>query len=205
MIHLIKKQHFPNFLYNQFIPILFYFILAILLTYKKYNPLNTWLSILILYFYSYFIHIAFHNFPDMINIHINHHHNREENKNIINKIINLVLELFTDIMFFVIFYYLQKLLNVNFVPNILIFYYGFIYVTTHIVNYSIFHAAKEHISHHKSTDENKESACNYGPDFIDHLFNTKCDKNTFENYNHIIPNILISFLLTYYLYKPELF
>ena len=57
----------------------------------------------------------------------------------------------------------------------------------------------------QSTDENKESACNYGPDFIDHLFNTKCDKNTFENYNHIIPNILISFLLTYYLYKPELF
>ena len=205
MLHLIEKTHLPNFLRNQFISFFCVFVFGCLLTYKKYSPIHTGFAIFILFFYSYFIHIAFHNLPDIINLHVNHHHNAEENKNIINKLLNFLLEFATNVIFFVIFYYFQKLMNIHLVPNIIIFYYGFIYVTVHNINYSFFHVAEEHVLHHKTTDDATIKTCNYGPDLADHIFNTNCNKTSFENYNHIIPNTLLSFLITYYLYKPVLF
>jgi len=205
MLHLIQKSHLPDFFNKQFIPIFCLFTLSCLLTYKKYSPFYTGISIIILFVYSYFIHIAFHNFPDIINIHVNHHHNAEENKNIINRILNFLLETVTNIIFFLIFYYFQKIMNINLVPDILIFYYAFIYVTVHNINYSIYHTAEQHVLHHKTTDNADVKTYNYGPDLADHIFNTNYYKNKFENYTHIIPNILLSFLITYYLYKPVLF
>ena len=205
MLHLIQKSHLPNFLYNQFILFFCVVVFGCLLTHKKYSPIHIGFSIMIMFIYSYFIHIVFHNFPNIINTHINHHHNVEENKNIINKIINFLLEFVTNIIFFLIFYYFQKITNIHLVPNIIIFYYGFIYVTVHNINYSIYHVADQHVLHHKTTDNDKIKTCNYGPDLADHIFNTSCSKTTFENYNHIMPNTLLSFLITYYFYKPELF
>jgi sterol desaturase/sphingolipid hydroxylase (fatty acid hydroxylase superfamily) len=205
MLHLIQKSHLPDFLNKQFIPLFCLFVFACLLTYKKYSPVYTAVCILVLFNYSYFIHIAFHHFPDIINLHVNHHHNVEENKSIINKILNILLETGTNIIFFLIFYYFQKIMNLHLVPNIIIFYYGFIYVTTHNINYSIYHTAEQHVLHHKTTDNAAVKTCNYGPDLADHIYNTNYYKNTFENYIHIIPNILMSFLISYYLYKPELF
>lgn len=204
MLHLLQKNYLPMFFRNQFIPNFTVFILGLLLTYKKYSPIVVGISIIILYFYSYFIHILFHNFPEIINIHVNRHHNYEENKNIISRAFNLFIEFLTNILFFVIFYYFQKLLGIHFVPEIIIFYYGFIYVTVHNINYSIFHAAEQHVLHHKTTDDTKIKTCNYGPDLVDHIFNTNCNTK-FENYNHIIPNTLMSFLITYYFFKPTLF
>jgi len=96
MLHLLKKDYLPDFLYNQFIPNFFVLILGFLLTYKKYSPLTTGISILILYIYSYFIHIAFHNLPDIFNIHVNHHHNYEENKNILKRVSNALFEIVTN-------------------------------------------------------------------------------------------------------------
>lgn len=200
MIDIITKSRLPNYFYNQFIPSFMVLIFGLLLGYKKYSPLLIMISITILYYYSYFIHRLFHNFPKFMNIHMKFHHNKN-NKNIVMKYINLLIELITNIMFFVIFYFVQKLFFTNFVPEIYIFYYGFIYVSVHIINYSLFHAAPEHIIHHDSCDSAK--VYNYGPDLIDHIFNTNYSKN-FENYNHIIPNILMSFLLTYYFYKPKI-
>ena len=205
MFDLIFKNKLPNFFRNQFIPNLTVFILGILLTYKKYSPFLAGMSIMILFFYSYFIHKAFHYFPDIINVHLNLHHNHSDNLKIVKKYINLFIELISNILFFVIFYYSQKILSINVVPEILIFYYGFIYVTVHIINYSIFHCSKTHVLHHKSSDiEDKSKTCNYGPDLVDHIFQTNCN-NTIEDYNHIVPNTFMSFLVTYYFYKPQLF
>ena len=204
MLHLIQKTHLPNFLNKQFIPVFCFFVFAFLLTHKKYSPIYIGFSIFVIFYYSYFIHIAFHKLPDIINLHVNHHHNAEENKIIINKILNFLLEFVTNIIFFVLFYYFQQITNIHLAPNIIIFYYGFIYVTVHNINYSFFHVADEHVLHHKSTDDDRVKTCNYGPDLADHIFNTNCNE-TFENYNHIIPNTLISFLITYYFYKPQLF
>ena len=83
MLHLIQKTHLPNFLNKQFIPIFCFFVFAFLLTHKKYSPIYIGFSIFVIFYYSYFIHIAFHKLPDIINLHVNHHHNAEENKIII--------------------------------------------------------------------------------------------------------------------------
>lgn len=205
MLHLLYKDKLPDIFSNQFIPNFIIYIFAIILTYKIYSPIITGVFIFILYFYSYFIHKLLHYMPNIINIHLNEHHNSDENPNILYKFFNLSIELFTNIMFFVIFYFIQKVLQINFVPEIVIFYYGFIYVSVHIVNYSIFHASKTHVLHHETASKiEKNKTCNYGPDLADHAFKTNCNNNV-ENYNHILPNILMAFLLTYYFYKPQIF
>jgi len=193
----LNKNYLPGFFRHQFIIFLLIYTFLVLLTYKKYPPIQIGLGLVIIFTYSYFIHIIFHNLPSSINIHLLFHHN----KNIkINKYINILIETLTNILFFYIFYFLQKASKINFVPNIIIIYYGIIYITIHNINYSIFHLADNHILHHNS----KNKACNFGPDLLDHVFNTSCN-NKYENYDPIIINTLFAFLITYYLYKPTLF
>jgi hypothetical protein len=205
MLHLFHKDKLPNIFSNQFIPNFITFIFAFILTHKKYSPILTGISIFILYFYSYFIHKLLHYLPNMLNLHLNNHHGSNKNNDLLYNFLNLSIELFTNIMFFVIFYYIQKILQINFIPEIIIFYYGFIYVSIHIINYSIFHASKIHVLHHETTNKiQKNKTCNYGPDLVDHIFKTNYN-NKVENYNHILPNILMAFLLTYYFYKPQIF
>jgi len=205
MLHLFHKDKLPNIFSNQFIPNFITFIFAFILTHKKYSPTLTGISIFILYFYSYFIHKLLHYLPNMLNLHLNNHHGSNKNNDLLYNFLNLSIELFTNIMFFVIFYYIQKILQINFIPEIIIFYYGFIYVSIHIINYSIFHASKTHVLHHETANKiQKNKTCNYGPDLVDHIFKTNYN-NKVENYNHILPNILMAFLLTYYFYKPQIF
>ena len=205
MLHLFHKDKLPNIFSNQFIPNFITFIFAFILTHKKYSPILTGISIFILYFYSYFIHKLLHYLPNMLNLHLNNHHGSNKNNDLLYNFLNLSIELFTNIMFFVIFYYIQKILQINFIPEIIIFYYGFIYVSIHIINYSIFHASKTHVLHHETANKiQKNKTCNYGPDLVDHIFKTNYN-NKVENYNHILPNILMAFLLTYYFYKPQIF
>jgi len=202
MMNIINKTSFPNYFNNQFIQSFMILVIALFLGYKKYSPLLISTSIGILYVYSYLIHRLFHNFPDFMSIHMDFHHNKENNKNIFMRCVNLLIELVTNIMFFVAFYLIQKLLHIDFVPEFIIFYYGFIYVSVHIINYSVFNVSPEHVMHHESSN-NGTKIYNYGPDLIDHIFNTNYSKK-FENYNHLIPNTLLAFVLTYYFYKNSL-
>lgn len=198
-MHVINKINLPDFFYNQLIQNLSIVVFAIYLTINNYTPLRAIISIGILYFYSYFVHILLHKFPNtVINLHTRFHH--INTPSIVYKYVYLFIELISNIGFFIIFYILQRVTHINFVPNILIFYYGFIYSSIHIINYSIFHLSEKHIDHHKTSDIDYHSTKNYGPDFLDHLFGTNGD-NKFENYNHVLPNILISFFISYYIFK----
>jgi len=202
IINFIKYSNFPNYIENQFIHSYIILIGAFILGNKKYYPIITFFSMIFLYLYSYFIHKLFHNLPKPFNVHMDYHHNSNNEKSIISKYINLIIELISNILFFAIIYFIQALININIIPNIFIFYYGFIYVSTHIINYSLFHLSPEHVIHHKTSDISSDEdvkTCNYGPDLLDHVFETNFS-NTFENYNHIIPNIFISFLLAKYLF-----
>lgn len=203
MIHLLTKDMLPGLICYQFIPNFTIIILGILLTYKTISPIHIFLAIILLFFYSYFIHKLFHYFPKEINIHMMIHHNHNNENNSFVKYTSLFIECLMNIFFFVLFYYLQQGLSSHFVPNIIIFYYGFIYTTTHIVNYSIFHCSKAHIIHHK-TGNNINKTCNFGPDLLDHLFLTNYDKKI-ENYNHILLNIIFAFFTSYYVFKPTIF
>jgi sterol desaturase/sphingolipid hydroxylase (fatty acid hydroxylase superfamily) len=204
MLNLIMKDKLPSAFYNQFIPNLNLLVFCILLTHKTYSPILVSASLFILYFYSYFVHRLLHSLPSIFNFHTNLHHNKLLNSNKIQQISNLFLELVTNISFFVIFYYVQKILFNSCIPDIVIFYYGFIYTSIHIINYSIIHTSQSHVLHHTTSEQLYTKCCNYGPDLADHIFNTNYN-NEIENYNHIIPNSILSFLITYYIYKPKLF
>jgi sterol desaturase/sphingolipid hydroxylase (fatty acid hydroxylase superfamily) len=194
MIDLLNKNLLPNYFYNQFIPSMMVVVFAILLCYKKYSPLYIILCINFLFIYSYLIHRLFHNLPKPLNIHIDYHHKIVENN--YKKYFNLIIELIANIMFFMLLYLIQHFTNIYLIPNILIFYYGFIYVSVHIINYSILHVSEEHVIHHKTSNEDSRITYNYGPDLIDHIFSSNYSRE-FENYNHIIPNVLIAFLMSY--------
>jgi hypothetical protein len=203
MIHLLTKNMLPILICYQFIPNFAIIILGIILTYKTVSPIRVTLSIMLLVFYSYFIHKLFHYLPKSINIHMMIHHNHKNKNNSFVKFTGLFIECLMNIFFFVIFYYLQQILSSHFVPNIIIFYYGFIYTTIHIINYSIFHCSKAHVIHHK-TGSNVNKTYNYGPDLLDHLFKTNYDEKI-ENYNHILLNIIFAFFASYFVFNPTIF
>ena len=179
-----KKNNIKDFFKNQFLISIILIIIGIYLTKKKISPLYTIISLILLYFYSYFAHITFHLLPEIINPHLLHHVKK------INIILNLSIEIATNVFFFIFLYAFQKLINITIIPNILILYYGIIYVSIHIVNYSIFEN-KTHENHHKN------NMYNYGPDTMDHIFKTNFD-NTWEDYVHILPNILFSYIICSY-------
>lgn len=114
----------------------------------------------------------------------------------LNKFSILPIECFLNIFFFLGLYFFQKIINYKIFPDILILYYGIIYVSIHIINYSII-GDKNHEKHHNP--KNKKYY-NYGPDTIDHLMNTNYDDN-YENLLHILPNIVVSFIISNYLYN----
>jgi len=187
-----NKNNLPKFFGYHFMEIFIIFVFSLLLTTTKTSPFITIVSIILLVYYSYFIHLVIHKIPKEYNIHTLFHHSKKP----IDYWVNLFIELAVNIMFFVSFYYIKVLFKLNFIPNILIIYYGMIYVSVHIINYSIFHLGKNHRNHHLETNQK----CNFGPDTMDHFLNTNCNSN-YENLIHMLPNILIAFIITKYIYS----
>jgi hypothetical protein len=203
---ILVKSKLLDFIRLQFPVILIMISFSLILTYKNYSPLNTVFSIAILYFFSYICHYFAHYKPKAwFNFHMRFHHNKD--KNISNKqfVLNWFAEVVSNIfMFLVVFmvikYIIEYLFKIEFVPLILIVYYGIIYVTCHNINYSLYHLSKSHLIHHETASNIR--AYNYGPDIFDHIFGSNYN-NKLENIWHLIPNIFISFLITYILFNPN--
>lgn len=186
------KENLKQLFYYQSIPIYILYVFGALLTYKKQHPILTVACISFLTFYSYIIHVAIHQLPDHLNIHMLFHHDN----NIIHPDIGLCIEFIYNVLFFVFFYYMQMLSGIKYVPDILIFYYGVVYISIHMVNYSIF-SVRNHTIHHSMLD--KKVLCNYSPDIFDHYFGTNYDE-CYEDFSHFIPNLVVAFLITYYVF-----
>ena len=188
-----QKTSFANFLENQFLDILLIMGFAIILTLDTTSPVIAVISIQILSLFSYVIHVLFHYFNNAYNPHTSLHHSGITiTTDEWLYWIYLFIEFIVNVLFFVLIYILLQLIPYNFIPSILIIYYGMIYVSIHIINYSLFHMGNH--SYHHQTPGGK--IYNYGPDPWDHIFNTNYN-DTFENMNHININTLICFLIVY--------
>jgi len=202
---ILVKTKLLDFSRLQFPVLLIMVSFGLILTYKKYSPLNTIFSLAILYFFSYVCHFFAHFKSDAwYNFHMRFHHNTDKNISGQQYLVNWLAEVFSNLfMFLVVFmiikYIIQYLFKIDFVPTILIIYYGIIYVTTHNINYSLYHVSKSHLLHHNTANNR---TYNYGPDIFDHIFGTNYN-DKLENLWHMIPNIFISFLITYILFKPN--
>tara|TARA_Y100000287_G_scaffold150582_1_gene125982 strand:+ start:573 stop:1235 length:663 start_codon:yes stop_codon:yes gene_type:complete len=77
--------------------------------------------------------------------------------------------------------------------NYALLYFSLLYSTFHMINYH-FLDIKTHHDHHEDTN------CNFGPDIIDVIFETKKDKEEYEDTNHATLNnvgLLIPVILLY--------
>lgn len=202
MIDILNKTNLNKYFTYHFLGYLIFFIFALLLVPDK-SPLISLLSLIIMAFYVYFIHVAFHNIPKNFNPHLLFHHDADDKThnlwyNYMRRCFSFLVETFVNIMFFVIFYLIKESLNLKFIENILIFYFCIVYTSTHMINYSLFHLGGAHKLHHNT----KKNVCNYGPDIIDKIMNTSCSNN-YEDLNHIIPNCVISYLITCGVFKKQ--
>jgi sterol desaturase/sphingolipid hydroxylase (fatty acid hydroxylase superfamily) len=197
MNNILSKKNLPRYIRFQFIPYFILFLFACII--DKQFPLITLLSIIIIYLYIYFIHRLIHNIPVIINPHLSIHHNHDKNNNSISQLtIPFIIETILNIFFFLSLYIIKNIFNIYFIKDSILFYTGIVYVSTHMINYSMFHAGKNHNKHHNYTN------CNFGPDVYDIIFNTTCD-NKYENTNHILINIIIAFYITLIVFKLKLY
>jgi hypothetical protein len=211
MTNFLTKTNLPNYCHKQFLLICTFYLLGFYLTLETHSPIYSIFTLSLLTYYSYFIHYLFHRLPDIIDLHIKYHHVIHSNN--CQKTIHLIIETLVNIGFFAIVYGVQRLLQIEMIPTILIVYYGIIYVSIHIINYSLCHTSPKHVIHHatsnptdnpatSATNLEKPTTKNYGPDIMDHLFGTN-DDESFEDFNHMIPNILVAFFVSWYFFTPK--
>ena len=181
-----KRKKIIKFLRFHFLSVMSLVVLSAYLAKDRYPAHYSFIFIPLLMFYSWLAHIVFgHIIP--YNTHLVHHM-----KNI-PRSFDLLVETFTDISFFVVPYVAQKLIGITVIPTLYLLFYGIVYVSIHIINYSMFSASPTHKKHHIEK-EHPLDYCNYGPDTIDHLFGTNCN-DYYENQLHHIPNIIASFFI----------
>ena len=199
-INFFNKENYPNYLHNHFMYEVIIVLFGMLLTYKTLSPIYSGLSVIFLMFWVYFMHYLFHILPKSINPHLAYHHNIEQNSTKIGRIISFIVEIFVDIFLFLNLYLIQKFINYDLIPTILIFYYGLIFLTVHNINYSIFHMGN-HPNHH--IGDNTTKSYNFGPDSIDHLLGTNYNSN-YENFYHQLPDVIFAFLTTSYFFNKSI-
>ena len=85
---------------------------------------------------------------------------------------------------------IQEITNIHIVPNKTLLLSATLFTSVHIITYSIV-GSKKHALQHLNPE------CNFGPDFVDHVFGTNSD-NTFEDMTHYIPNTLIITSVLYF-------
>jgi len=196
-----KKASIEKYFRYHFLSYILLTIFGILLN-RPYSPILTIGYIFLINLYVYFIHRLFHNIPEKYNFHLLFHHNINDNKkSLLNRVINLIIETILNIGFFISFYFIKEFFHLKFISNILIFYTCILYVSIHIINYSLLNVSETHIKHHNSEGG---KTCNYGPDIFDHIFATNCD-DKYENMEHIIINIIVSYFITCIVFNKSIF
>lgn len=154
---------FSQFVEKQMLAIMVMGIFGIILTHKSQSIMMSSIAMLGIALYMYVFHLSTHYLE-------------------INMDTNVLVS-----VAFILLYLGVHVLNIKFIPNILIFYMGLIYISINAINYTIVHLGKKHSG---------TTHYNFGSDTFDHLFGIN-NSATFENFNHILPNILGSFLIIY--------
>lgn len=138
-------------------------------------------------FILYFGHVLSHlNLFYPLNYgHIYHH----ENVNFISSFIQILIEIFAVMTLYI---FIIVIFGVNCLNPYTVLMFSIFYTTVHNINYSIFHVNDIHEKHHKNIK------CNYGPDIVDIIMDTKYDpENDLENTDHYIPNIIVATIIAY--------
>lgn len=183
LLNQFMDTYFPKWvkMYSAIGILPFYF--TSLLTYpEKLSILTIPFELTLIYIHYYFFHRLLHIFPDFpLNLHTQVHHNKlYEISRSWELLIDFLFEMFC---FCGIPLLLQYLFNYWICSPSVIFMITLTMTFGHIINYSIFGSNEIHQTHHRNTN------FHYGPDFMDHLFETAL--HDYEDGNmHIMPIIM---------------
>jgi len=141
--------------------------------------------------FGYFFHRLLHILPESpLNTHIYIHHSPHR---VVSRELNLLLEILPPLVNTLLFSILQYILNFHIVSYKLLILWTLYYISVHLINYSII-GSVFHEKHHKYKD------VNFTADYWDHIFGTNATEEC-EDLSHTIPNLLVSFILTYTLFN----
>ena len=163
----------------------------------EYGWALAFLQTIFLLFWSYAGHVWCH-MPEMfvyaINPHVKLHHNHAIE---LPRWLGLILEAFVNFFGFAVLILAEWLLGVKVLSTWIVLAAAFLYICIHILDYSIW-PNPEHQLHHGRAN------CNYGPQFMDVIFNTRCDPTQpYDDFNLKIPHAIISFALAFALRENE--
>jgi len=155
-----------EFIRTNGLTILVLFVFTVLVSYPERSPLSAGIGLMIMYTWVYFSHRVIHMLPtSVLNLHVYVHHQHEAP---IDRRIELFIEAIHDLFMSLNVLLIQSLVGIHIVPTSVILFYGILYTSVHIVNYSLV-GNETHRGHHKNM------YTNYGPDTMDHLFGTSGD------------------------------
>ena len=132
-----------------------------------------------------FIHDELFYFTPYSILHQQHHKN--------NSTITYLLNILSDFSM-PSFMLLPKFFGIPINPWSVLFN-SIIYTSVHYINYTIFHVNPYHEKHHIQMNTN------YSPAILDSIFDTKHVDSRLENTLHMIPNMIVAFILTFWLKK----
>jgi len=187
-----KKKGWLNNLISclklNFVFYLVFFVLGLYLSLISKDLYRGIFTLLFCTLFSYFSHRLSHRiFP--LNYKYFHilHHNIKYNKKWWAELIECIVNLIQigGIILIPINILIEKYTNIKLFNNYLILYFSLVYTSTHMINYHILDV-NTHRVHHEDTNTN------YGPDYVDILFNTKSENSTLEDMNTTIINALVS-------------
>jgi len=177
----------------------FYFaglFLVCIINYKTNdNILLSCFTLLVVELWSYIIHILVHKklFPIIDDLHILHH-TPCYSDSIVVLIAEALQNFFVAGGFILIFFgkLVESYLNIRIFNYYIILAWALFYLTFHLVNYHIF-LPESHKQHHIDNGQS-----NYGPEWLDVLFDTKTNNTVFENQNSGVVNLI--FITIFILY-----
>lgn len=164
-------------------------LMASLLALPNYSYSNAILQAIFVLVWSYAGHVFAHkvssDWPfNILNPHVYLHHKKSVE---MPRWLELVIEATVNFFGFFILYILQRILGLHIFSTSLLLGAAFLYITIHILDYSII-GKEDHSQHHLRT------FCNYDPEFFDTLFSTRCDpEKPYTNMNTEIPHGILAF------------
>lgn len=182
----VKWQEFTK----AYVPtIIVWVTLSAMLALPKYSFPVALLQAAIILCWSYGGHVLAHKISSTgplsyINPHVFLHHNKSI---LLPRPVELLIESITNFLGFFIIFILQKIADVEFFSPSLLIGAAFLYITIHILDYSL-RGNEDHGQHHV------KSYCNYNPEFFDTLFDTRCEpEKPYTNMAWEIPHAIVAF------------
>lgn len=182
--------------FKSYVPtIIFWVLSASLLALPDFSYSVAMIQSITLLIWSYLGHVIAHHISsewplNIINPHVYIHHNKSIT---MPRPVELSLEAVVNFLGFFIIIILQRALNLKLFSTTMVIGSALLYVGVHILDYSIFNN-EDHKAHHE------KNYCNYDPEFLDTLFNTRCDNTKpYKNIITEIPHAIIAFGLAYLL------